>query len=68
MALSNRQKLALNQSTATVNLWYGSVRSSKTYGQIHDFIARMSMATGQGTNLVVGYSTNTVWRLSLIHI
>lgn len=62
MALSNRQKLALNRSTATVNLWYGSVRSSKTYGQIHDFIARMSMATGQGTNLVVGYSTNTVWR------
>lgn len=62
MALSNRQKLALNRSTAPINLWYGSVRSSKTYGQQHDFVARMSMATGVGSNLVIGHSTNTVWR------
>lgn len=62
MALSNRQKLALNRSTAPINLWYGSVRSSKTYGQQHDFVARMSMATGEGSNLVIGHSTNTVWR------
>lgn len=62
MGLSRRQKLALNRSNATVNLWYGSVRSSKTYAQLWDFIARMSTATGQGTNLLVGHSTNTVWR------
>lgn len=62
MALSKRQKLALNRSTAPINFWYGSVRSSKTYGQQHDFVARMTMATGQGTNLVIGHSTNTVWR------
>lgn len=62
MGLSERQKLALNRSTATINLWYGSVRSSKTYAQQHDFIARMSTATGKGDNLVIGHSTNTVWR------
>ncbi|MDY5785873.1 MAG: phage terminase large subunit [Corynebacterium sp.] len=45
-----------------MNLWYGSVRSSKTYAQIHDFVARMTMTTGEGTNLLVGHSTNTVWR------
>lgn len=57
-----RQKLALNRSTAPINLWYGSVRSSKTYAQTWDFVSRMTAATGEGTNLIVGYSTNTVWR------
>lgn len=62
MALTQRQQLALNRSTNRINLWYGSVRSAKTYGQVHDFIARMTMWTGEGTNLIVGHSTNTVWR------
>lgn len=62
MGLSQRQKLALNRSNAPINLWYGSVRSSKTYAQLWDFIARMTTTTGQGTNLLVGYSTNTIWR------
>ena len=62
MALSKRQKLALMRSTAPINIWYGSVRSSKTFAQVWDFIARMSSATGDGANIVIGYSTNTVWR------
>lgn len=62
MALTPRQQLALNRSTSRINLWYGSVRSSKTYAQVHDFIARMTMWTGDGVNLVIGHSTNTVWR------
>ena len=62
MALSKRQKLALMRSTAPINIWYGSVRSSKTFAQIWDFIARMSSSSGDGANIVIGYSTNTVWR------
>ena len=62
MALSKRQKLALMRSTAPINIWYGSVRSSKTFAQVWDFIARMSSATGDGANIVIGYSTNSVWR------
>lgn len=62
MALSKRQKLALMRSTAPINIWYGSVRSSKTFAQIWDFIARMSISSGDGANIVIGYSTNTVWR------
>ena len=62
MALSNRQKLALMRSTAPINIWYGSVRSSKTFAQVWDFIARMSSSSGDGANIVIGYSTNTVWR------
>ena len=76
MGLSTRQKLALNRSVAPINLWYGSVRSSKTFAQLWDFIARMASTSGEGVNLIVGHSTNTVWRnffqpiltLSLIHI
>ena len=62
MALSKRQKLALMRSTAPINIWYGSVRSSKTFAQVWDFIARMSSSSGDGANIVIGYSTNTVWR------
>ncbi|MDK8241717.1 PBSX family phage terminase large subunit [Corynebacterium coyleae] len=62
MALTRRQQLALNRSTARINLWYGSVRSAKTYAQVHDFVARMTTWTGEGVNLVIGHSTNTVWR------
>lgn len=62
MGLSARQKLALNRSTAPINLWYGSVRSSKTFAQMWDFIARMASTSGEGVNLIVGHSTNTVWR------
>lgn len=62
MALSKRQKLALARSTSPINIWYGSVRSSKTFAQIWDFIARMSASTGDGANIVIGYSINTVWR------
>lgn len=63
MGLSARQKLALNQSTAKFNLWYGSVRSSKTYAQRWDFISRMADDSPvEGDRIVVGYSTNTLWR------
>ena len=62
MGLSARQKLALNRSTAPVNLWYGSVRSSKTYAQQWDFISRMTQYDGTGTQLVIGYSMSTIWR------
>lgn len=62
MALSKRQKLALARSTSPINIWYGSVRSSKTFAQIWDFIARMSASNGEGVNIVIGYSINTVWR------
>lgn len=62
MALSRRQKLALTRSTAPINIWYGSIRSSKTFAQVTDFIARMSASQGEGVNIVIGFSTNTVWR------
>lgn len=62
VGLSTRQKLALNRSVAPINLWYGSVRSSKTFAQLWDFIARMTSTSGDGVNLIVGHSTNTVWR------
>ena len=62
MGLSKRQKLALARSTSPINIWYGSVRSSKTFAQIWDFIARMSASNGEGVNIVIGYSINTVWR------
>lgn len=66
MGLSRRQKLALKRSTATVNIWYGSVRSSKTFGSLWDFIRVMSQRSmnldNEGVVLLVGMSTNTVWR------
>lgn len=62
MGLSKRQKLALARSTSPINIWYGSVRSSKTFAQIWDFIARMSASKGDGVNIVIGHSINTVWR------
>ena len=62
MGLSRRQKLALARSSAPINIWYGSVRSSKTFAQIWDFIARMSASKGDGVNIVIGHSVNTVWR------
>lgn len=66
MGLSRRQKLALKRSTATVNIWYGSVRSSKTFASLWDFIRVMTRRSmnheAEGVVLLVGLSTNTVWR------
>lgn len=67
MKLSRRQAVALQRSTATINLWYGSVRSSKTHASIWDFIRVMQQrARGElpteGSVVIVGFSTNTVWR------
>lgn len=66
-ALSRRQILALQRSTATINLWYGSVRSSKTHGSLWDFVRTMrdrkaGDIPSEGVVLIVGLSTNTVWR------
>lgn len=66
MGVSRRQKLALKRSTAPINIWHGSVRSSKTFASLWDFIKVMSQRTieddNEGVVLVVGYSTNNVWR------
>lgn len=66
MPLTGRQVEALKASTATINLWYGSVRSSKTHAELVDFITTMArlaqVGKFKGDNLVLGVSTNTVWR------
>lgn len=70
MRLSRRQTLALKRSTRPINVWYGSVRSSKTHGSLWDFVRVMSERSvaqqrgeaAQGVVLVVGLSTNTAWR------
>lgn len=66
MKLSRRQSVALRRSNKPINIWYGSVRSSKTHGSLWAFIRVMAerAATGNtnGVVLIVGLSTNTIWR------
>lgn len=66
MQLSRRQTVALKRSTAPINIWVGAVRSGKTHASIWKFIRVMQQrAQAQkhdGLVLVVGLSTNTVWR------
>lgn len=66
MPLSRRQKLALKRSVKPINVWFGSVRSSKTHASLWAFIRIMAERAqnndAEGVVLVVGLSTNTVWR------
>lgn len=62
MALSARQALAIKRSTATVNLWFGSVRSGKTVASIWAFLDRVIAHEGEGAILVIGLNRNSVWR------
>lgn len=66
-SLSRRQAKALAASTAPINIWYGSVRSSKTHASLWKFVRFMAARAtrtvpSDGVVLVVGLSTNTVWR------
>ncbi|APT92898.1 hypothetical protein CPHO_08365 [Corynebacterium phocae] len=66
MNLSRRQAVAIKRSRHWVNLWYGSVRSGKTHASL--FVLdrfmweRSQQPVQSGTVLIVGLSTNTVWR------
>ena len=66
MKLSRRQAVALISSTAPINIWYGSVRSSKTHASLWVLIRYMQRRAvaeeAEGIVLIVGMSTNTVWR------
>ncbi|PRQ11727.1 PBSX family phage terminase large subunit [Corynebacterium sp. 13CS0277] len=62
MPLSARQKQALARSTAPVNLWYGSVRASKTHASLWWLLARIAGHEGDGAVIIVGFSRDTIWR------
>lgn len=67
LSLSRKQTKAIARSTATINIWVGAVRSSKTHGSLWDFVRFMARrasgdAPTDGVVLLVGVSTNTVWR------
>lgn len=66
MRLSRRQSVALKRSRKTINIWSGSVRSSKTFASLWDFVQVMlrRRMTGdrEGVVLVVAHSTNSAWR------
>ena len=66
MRLSRRQAVALKRSTRPINIWSGSVRSSKTFGSLWDFIRvmqhRRMSGEREGVVLVVAHSTNSAWR------
>lgn len=61
MALAPRQALAIKRSTATINLWFGSVRSGKTHASLWKFLERCANHTGAGQIVVIGVNLNTVW-------
>ena len=71
MALSPRQALAIKRSTATVNLWFGSVRSGKTHASLWALLGRVANHTGKGAIVIIGVNLNTIWsnifRLLLTH-
>lgn len=68
LSLTRRQAEAIsNAQKYPVCIWYGSVRASKTHAAIWDFVRFMSdraqgKVPSEGAALIVGYSTNTVWR------
>lgn len=66
MEVSARQAVALKRSTKTINIWSGSVRSSKTFASLWDLIKvmhhRATTDDSEGVVLIVGHSTNAVWR------
>lgn len=62
MALSRRQKLALKRSTAPINLWYGSVRASKTHASLWALLRAITQHTGDGIICIVGLNRDSIWR------
>lgn len=62
MALSRRQKLALKRSTAPINLWYGSVRASKTHASLWALLQAVSCHSGSGIICIVGLNRDSIWR------
>lgn len=61
ISLSDKQKKAIAQSNARINLWIGSVRSGKTYSSIIRFIASLQQEP-YGDVMILGYNRDTIQR------
>ena len=62
MSLSARQLQAVRESTGTVNLYHGSIRSGKTIGSLIRWMLFLANAPHGGELVMVGRTRDAVWR------
>ncbi|HMF71392.1 MAG TPA: PBSX family phage terminase large subunit [Flavitalea sp.] len=61
ISLSEKQKVAIAESNARINLWIGAVRSGKTFSSIIKFISALQKAPW-GDVMILGYNRDTLQR------
>lgn len=61
ITLSPKQRKAIAEAKARVNLWIGSVRSGKTYSSIIKFLASLQQEP-LGDVMILGYNRDTIQR------
>lgn len=62
MRLSDKQKWSIKRSTSRLNLWEGSVRSTKTVGSIFRFIQAIPQASRDGEIFLIGKTLDSLKR------
>lgn len=60
-ALSPKQELSIRESTVQVNVWEGSVRSSKTIASLLRFVLKIPKARG-GRIVILGRTRDSIFR------
>lgn len=60
--LTTKQLESVRESTGTVNIWSGSIRSGKTVGSLHRFSLFLAMAPKQGAIVIIGRTRDSAWR------
>lgn len=61
ITLSSKQRKALVEATAKINLWIGAVRSGKTFSSILSFLEALQSPV-QGDAVILGYNRDTIQR------
>jgi phage terminase large subunit len=62
MMLGAKQLQSIRESTATVNVWEGSIRSGKTVASLLRFTLRCSKPVLSGETIIVGRTRDSAWR------
>lgn len=62
MRLGDKQLTSIRESTGTVNLWHGAIRSGKTIGSLLRWLLYVNTAPTGGQLVIVGRTRDSAWR------
>jgi PBSX family phage terminase large subunit len=60
--LGDKQLLSIRESTASVNVWVGAIRSGKTIASLLRFVIRCAKPSRGGEVVIIGRTRDAAWR------